>query len=73
MKNEPVMSLATAVAAIWALAIAMFAWYGVDVPKEVQAALVPAVLAAAWLARGLVTPSCRPRDEHGNTLVPEQK
>lgn len=69
MKTEPVMTQATAIAAIWALIIATCAWAGISVPTEVQSAMVPAVLAGAWLARRLVTPVWRPRDKHGKDLV----
>ncbi|WP_336251182.1 hypothetical protein, partial [Stomatohabitans albus] len=62
---------ASALAAIWTLVLAMFTWAGVPVPTEVQAAMVPAVLAAAWLTRAFVTPSWRPRTRNGQDLVPD--
>ena len=71
MKTEPVMTQATAIAAIWALIISACAWAGVSVPTEVQAAMVPAILAAAWLARGHVTPTWRPKTKDGVDLVPD--
>lgn len=69
MKTEPVMTIGAAVAAIWALVLALFGWAGLPVPAEVQAAMVPAVLAAAWLTRNLVTPVWRPRGKDGKDLV----
>ncbi|WP_336251185.1 hypothetical protein, partial [Stomatohabitans albus] len=37
----------------------------------IQAAMVPAVLAAAWLTRAFVTPSGRPRTTSGQDLIPD--
>lgn len=71
MKTEPVMTIGAAVAAIWTLVLALFAWAGLPVPTEVQAAMVPAVLAAAWLTRKLVTPVWRPRTADGKDMVPD--
>ena len=72
MKNEPVMNAAAAIAAIWALVMALWNWYfKTPVPNEVQAAMVPAILAAGFLVRQYVTPLSNPRTEGGRRLVPE--
>lgn len=70
-ETEPVWFNAAYVSAIWALAYACLRWAGIDVPDDVNLAVVPAALAlAAMLTRGKVTPLAAPKDADGNPLNP---
>lgn len=68
MKNEPV-SFAAALTTIWTLILALAQWQGLVIPTEVQAAMIPAIVAMWALVRGQVTPLARPRDGEGNDLT----
>lgn len=68
MNEEPV-TLAAALTTIWTLILAVAQWQGLTIPTEVQAAMIPAIVAMWALVRGKVTPLARPRDKDGNDLT----
>lgn len=68
MKEEPV-TLAAALTTIWTLILALAQWQGFTIPTEVQATMIPAIIAMWALVRGQVTPLARPRDKDGNDLT----
>lgn len=70
MNEEPV-TLGAALTTIWTLILAVTQWQGLVIPTEVQAAMIPAIIAMWALVRGQVTPLARPKDKDGKDLVPD--
>lgn len=71
MDNEPVFTLATALSAILGLVLSICEWQGYQIPTKTQAAVIPAILAVAWLTRRNVTPTGNPMADSGEPLTPK--